>query len=275
MTARVEPKRAALSLLVFVGWILITAFLPRLWEPVHLNEALDTAVSKQISPGIAAAIVYLFMVIALFRWDDIGLNRPRSLSSLGLLWFPAIYICLFVALIVFRGTPPAGTILIIFLNTMMVGLSEEVACRGILYQGLRSRFAPWTAILVSTALFGIVHVFNGFNTGDFRAASIQAVTAFMTGIAFMGIRIRTGSLLPGIILHSAWDFTLVMSTIGSVLPHGPPASTGTYGGWFLFIPVLVILPNFLYGLFLLRHADLHERPIAHQAHPPAPPRQAQ
>lgn len=250
------PRRAALSFLVFLGWILITVFLPRLWEPVHVAEALNTSVAKQISPSIAAAIAYLFAAIALFRWNDIGLNKPRSLSSLGLLWFPALYIAFFAAIIFLRGAPPASTTLIILANTAMVGLSEEVACRGILYQGLRSRFSLWTAILGSTLLFGVVHVFNGFNTGDFLAAALQALTAFMTGIAFMGIRIRTASLLPGIILHGAWDFAAVMSSIGPVLPHEPPISIGAHGGW-LIVPVLAILPNFLYGLFLLRHAGRH------------------
>jgi membrane protease YdiL (CAAX protease family) len=271
VNVRAETRRAALSLFVFLGWILITALLARLWEPVHVAQGLASSVAKQISPSIAAAIIFLFVAIAVFHWNDIGLNRPRPLRSLTLLWFPALYVAFFVVLIFLHGIPPVGNSLIILANTAMVGVSEEVACRGILYQGLRSRFSPWGAILGSTALFGVVHMFNGFTTGDFLAAAIQAVTAFMTGIAFMGIRIRTDSLLPGIALHGAWDFAAVMSSVGSVLPEGPPESINTHSGW-LVIPILAILPNFLYGLFLLRHAGRYadSEAIARQSRRPAP-----
>ncbi|RYD89035.1 MAG: CPBP family intramembrane metalloprotease [Sphingobacteriales bacterium] len=257
MEMRSNRYRAALSLLVFLGWILITAFLPRLWEPVHVTQSLNITVATHFSVGIAAAIAFLLAAIAVFGWNDIGFNRPRSLASLGLLWFPAVYIGLFAVLGLAQGPPPIGNALIILINTAMVGISEEVACRGILFQGLRSRFSLRGAILGSTLLFGAVHIFNGFSTGDFASASLQAVTAFMTGIAFMGIRLRTGSLLPGIALHAAWDFTSVASTAGTELRHGANIPAGL-DGWQMALPLLFILPNFLYGLYLLRHAEQYE-----------------
>jgi membrane protease YdiL (CAAX protease family) len=39
------------------------------------------------------------------------------------------------------------------MNTMLVGLWEEWVFRGVLFQGLRSRLAPWTAILRTSALY--------------------------------------------------------------------------------------------------------------------------
>lgn len=258
--------RALISVAVFIGWVLITVFLSRLWAHVEGTQALDAAVSDRLLPSLPVAIAFLLAAIAVFRWRDVGLSPPRP-RSLRLLWFPALYIVGFAVLGLAAGLPPARVILIILGNTLMVGISEEIACRGILYQGLRSRFSVWTAILVSTLLFGAVHVFNGIATGDFLAASIQAGTAFMTGIAFIALRIRTRSVYPGIVLHGLWDFTLVTTAVGLAArfagtPEGAagPPSIGSMGALAL-APFLLILPNFLYGLYLLRHVARDESQI--------------
>ncbi len=187
-----------------------------------------------------------------------SVSPRRARGSLRLLWFPALYVVGFAVAAVAIGLPPAATTLTILANTAMVGVSEELACRGVLYRGLRVRFSLWTAILVSTALFGAVHVLNGLATGDFAIAALQAVTAFMTGIAFMALRLRTGSLYPVMILHTLWDFTLI-TTLVALVSHvdmSEPESPMTAA--LAAVPLLFILPNFLYGLFLLRHATRDE-----------------
>ncbi|MEJ0011405.1 MAG: CPBP family intramembrane glutamic endopeptidase [Bauldia sp.] len=259
--------RALLSLAVFVGWALITVFLSRLWAHVGGTQALDAAVSDRLLLNLPVAIAFLVAAIVIFRWRDVGLNAPQP-GSLRLIWFPALYVVFFVGLGLVVGLPPLPVMLVILGNTVMVGISEELACRGILYQGLRSRFSVWPAILVSTLLFGAVHILNGISTGDFLASSIQAVTAFMTGIAFMAIRIRTRSIYPGIILHGLWDFTLVTTAVGlatrlASMPDAPgtPTSIGSLGALAL-APFALILPNFIYGLYLLRHVARDEAAAA-------------
>ena len=170
------------------------------------------------------------------------------------------------------GLPGLGATLAILVNAMLAGISEELACRGVLFRGLRSRVSLWPAILASTALFAAGHLVNGFVFGSFMLAGVQAVAAFMTGIAFMAIRIRTGSLYPGMVLHGLWDFSLLAVTskaLDEALKTGGLADGMTAG--MLLLPLLGVLPNFLYGLFLLRHAARDERaavmPLA--ASPPA------
>jgi membrane protease YdiL (CAAX protease family) len=121
------------------------------------------------------------------------------------------------------GLPPASTLLFVIMNTMLVGLSEEWMFRGVLFQGLRSRLAMWPAILLTSALFGAVHVMNVVTTGQLGEASVQAAAAFMSG-------------------------TLVISA-GSA-SSGPPIDV--VKGWNWTIPMLMVLPNFLFALYLLR-----------------------
>lgn len=249
----ITRARALIAVAVFIGWVLITAFAGRLWTAVPVARSIDQLLAHSVRPNFVLAVLFLFGAIALFRWRDVGLTRPKP-GSLRVLWFPGLYILCFVSVVAWLGLPPIANTLFILANTMLVGVSEELACRGVLYQGLRGRFGLWPAALASSMLFGAVHILNGFTTGDFTTASIQAITASMTGIAFVGIRIRTGSLYPGILLHGLWDFTLV-ATLFAVTAlakgHGgtPPSLL-----WIGIAPVLLILPNFVYGILLIRRA---------------------
>jgi membrane protease YdiL (CAAX protease family) len=242
--------RAVKALLVFVAWLLITSLFGKFWKSDPGLQSLF----EFVEPGYVAAIVFLMATIALFRWHDLGLNPPPSTRSLLLLWFPGLYVLVFLAALVVVGPPGPAALGAILGNAFLAGISEELACRGVLYQGLRSRLSVWPAILLSTALFAAGHLVNGFVFGSFTLAAVQALTAFMTGIAFMAIRIRTGSLYPGMVLHGLWDFSLLAVTsraLDAALKDGGLATGMTAG--VLLLPILGVLPNFLYGLFLLRH----------------------
>lgn len=254
-------RRTIIAFLVFVAWAATTVFASRLWAPDPGTQGLDESVSGAVQVSFVLAIAVLVAAIVVFRWTDVGLNPPTPRRSLRLLWFPSLYVVLFVALALFAGVPPLPVLLVILVNTVLVGISEELACRGVLYTGLRASFGAWPAILGSTLLFGAIHVLNGFTTGSFLAASIQAVTAFMTGIAFMAIRFRTRSLYPGMVLHMLWNFALVSAAVGLSTRFNVDSGTPPPEGitlWIVALPIALIVPNFLYGLYLLRHASRDE-----------------
>lgn len=236
------------ALAIFAGWILITVFADRIWHMPHAHLPLAEGVSGRVQFSYVLAIGFLLFCVAALRLKDVGLVKPAA--TWRFVWFPALYVLGFAALMLVVGAPPPITVLIIAANTLMVGFSEELACRGVLFQGIRASIAIWPAILLSSFLFGAVHLFNGISTGDFPSAAVQSVTAFMTGIAFLAIRIRTGSLLPGILLHAAWDFALVTAAAGAATGE---VAISTDTEWRLFVPVVLVLPNFLFGLFLLRN----------------------
>jgi len=245
--------RLAASLVVFAIWIAITGFFMRLIEPAT-QQSLDAMVTARIGPQFIAAVIFLVVAVLLFRWRDMGFNAPRPARSLGRLWFPALYLVLFFGGAALFGLPSSGVMLIVFVNTCLVGISEELACRGVLLQGLRSRVSIWPAVLLSSLLFGAIHVINGFMTGDFTAAFIQALAAFMSGVLFAAIRLRTHSIIPCMVFHALWDFGTFTMLLASQQHASAGGATPSP-----FLPVLFVLPNFLYGLFLLRHAARDER----------------
>jgi membrane protease YdiL (CAAX protease family) len=149
------------------------------------------------------------------------------------------------------GLPSATITAILALNMLLVGLSEELMFRSIMFRGLLARFRVWPAILLTSLLFGLVHSLNVFTTGQMEQAVLQSAAAFMQGLAYLAIRIRTRSVWPMVIVHALWDFSLMLSTT----TH----ASGTDAGW-SWTPLLIALPIFLYGLFLLRHVGKNDLP---------------
>jgi hypothetical protein len=63
------------------------------------------------------------------------------------------------------------------------------------------------------------------------------------------VRLRTGSLWTGIVLHGLWDAgTFLVAAGSSATAAATPTALGDYGS------IVMSLPLFLLGLFFLRHA---------------------
>lgn len=245
-----EPRyRLPITLTVFVIWIAIVAV------AAHFMVAGQTSAVEFVSHGIAWPIVlaaaFLLVVVWLMGWRDVGFEPFRILPTLRLIWLPAIYFVVYATVLAYLGLPPAASLLFIVVNTVFVGLSEELMFRGILFAGLRSRFALHPSIWISCVLFGLVHVLNSIQTGQLTVAALQAVAAFMTGAMLMAIRLRAGSLYASIILHAVWDcLPLLIAT------HVPPAPQGQPLPAYAYLAPLLVLPNLLYALYLLRPKGL-------------------
>jgi len=75
---------------------------------------------------------------------------------------------------------------------LVTAAGQEIAFRGFIFAGLLMRMQPWPAILVSSFLFAAFHM-NVF----------LLPPLFLLGIALGILALRSGSLLPGIILHGS------------------------------------------------------------------------
>jgi hypothetical protein len=70
-------------------------------------------------------------------------------------------------------------------------IAEEIGFRGLILGGLlKTRCRPWIAILISALVFASFHGFGA-----------QFVTAMLFGILVGWLYWRTGSIIPGIIIH--------------------------------------------------------------------------
>lgn len=246
-----------LSIVIFVLWATITMGVAMM--QAQGTQSLAEMVSSGVAPGLVLAPVFLIAVMAWLRWDGLGLSAPVSGRSLLILWLPLLYILGILFATTANGWPSTQIIGFVAINCILVGVSEELMFRGILLRGALERMTITKALILSSILFGLVHVSNVFITGLLLDSVIQATAAFMSGIFYVAVRIRTRSLYPMIIVHALWDFSLFVMAKSVTSPV--TAEIGTTGK--VLGPLAMALPLFLYGLFLLRHvgrdyADMSE-----------------
>jgi uncharacterized protein len=92
-----------------------------------------------------------------------------------------------------------AAVLIVLGLAVFAPLCEEVFFRGMLYRSLRNRLSLWPAVLIAGSLFGLIHIFA------YPLNTIPIKIVF--GILMCLLYERTGSLLPGIAVHSFVDGT--------------------------------------------------------------------
>jgi sodium transport system permease protein len=89
---------------------------------------------------------------------------------------------------------------ILLLIALVPAICEELAFRGFILSGLRRIGHKWTAIILTAAFFGAVHV-----------VLQQSISAFVVGIVLGYIAVKTGSILPAIAYHFTHNAMSVLS----------------------------------------------------------------
>jgi membrane protease YdiL (CAAX protease family) len=115
---------------------------------------LSDAVQSGIGRTWVAAGGSILAVVLWQGWHDVALNRWPEFRAWRLTWLPML--CNVVAFggATFSGLTPTTTLLIILINTLLVGFSEELMLRGALLQGFRHAVSMWPAVLLTSVAFG-------------------------------------------------------------------------------------------------------------------------
>ncbi len=105
-------------------------------------------------------------------------------------------------------------------------LVEELLYRGVLYAAFQRVVGMFGAVVVVSALFAGVHLFQYYkNLGVVAVISVLSV-------ALTIVRARTGSLLPSFVMHLVFNgiqsFILVLQPLVEKLQHGTDQKTATY-----------------------------------------------
>ena len=125
------------------------------------------------------------------------------------------------------------------------GIMEEAAFRGLPGSNLlrlwrEEEKLPAVAVLTA-ALFGLVHVANAFSGAGVAAVLVQAVYSFGAGVVFAAVYLRTGNLLPAILVHTLVDFTAFLN--GHAMVELPPVTAVTLGLVFAALGLYYIRPE--------------------------------
>jgi len=233
-----EQKSVGASDKTWVSWLIIITFL-MVWWLLTLIGTLAVwfalywiGMSQGLAFSIAGLLIEIILIplVLLFIYVDGSLNRIKEMLRFGsvkrtlilLLAIPIvvtiielilnfIYAVVWIGII---GEPSANTdlgtdwgsssvdIAFLFLSVAIVTpIAEELFFRGYLLDAINRKHGDWTAIIWSSILFGLVHI-DPFTIGS----------AFIGGIIYGWLRMRTGSLLPSIACHMVWNMLALILT---------------------------------------------------------------
>ena len=242
-----KPLGVPGALVVLVVWLALSSlgFLPGRFGPLA-----QAPVPQALAAG------FLLLCLLAFRWPHTAMRLPKP-GTAGIMWFPWLYLPCFAALIVWIGLPPVSQLIGLFALMAWIAISEELMFRGLLFPALRQRLRIWPAMLLTSAVFGLIHLGNGLENGNFLAAAMQSLAAMMTGLLLVAMRVRRGSIWPAVSYHLLWNlgsFSLDLA----LRQHGTAGEPGVFS--LVLLPLIVVLPNGLYALWLLRHAGREDLP---------------
>jgi membrane protease YdiL (CAAX protease family) len=133
------------------------------------------------------------------------------------------------------------TIVLLIFSNITVGLFEEILCRGIIFNSFLKNNTPIHAALISSGLFGAVHLLNLTHSNDYIATMTQIIYATFLGILFAAIYYVTKNIWSVIFLHSALDISSGFYEIEHIDENLNNALTSITSS---FITIIILLPAF-------------------------------
>jgi membrane protease YdiL (CAAX protease family) len=194
----------ALNLLL-LPWIIAVGTLYNLWTFIVPEDLAYLLYDLAWRAFPAAMLVLLFLKKPGNAWRVFGMRRPIN----WMLLLAVLGIMSLANFAIFQLAPPSESDPTDFMETVnpdlvyMLGLLfsivivapifEEIAFRGFLFQGLRSKIGNLQAGIISTLLFSLVHV-------QYDMWGLLSVATMGAGAAYLTF--RTGSLKSAIVLHA-------------------------------------------------------------------------
>jgi membrane protease YdiL (CAAX protease family) len=184
--------------------------------------------------SIAATIGMGLLAIALYagwgKFIERRLVSELSLPGMGREWATGAMIgagliatCVLILFVLgmyrIEGLNPWAFLLPAVAMAISSGTLEELFFRGILFKSIEDLFGSWIAVVVSSLLFGFVHLLNP--QGTIVGALYISIEA---GLLLAAAYLITRRLWIGIGLHMGWNYTL--SAIFSGIVSGGDGDPG-------------------------------------------------
>ncbi len=103
------------------------------------------------------------------------------------------------------ATSPVGAIVVGVAVIVVAPVTEELFFRGFFYRALRTRLRLWSAVLIDSAVFAVIHIQYIGNPEIFIVIAAFAAVACL-------VYERTGSIFPCIAVHAAFN---TVASLGS------------------------------------------------------------
>lgn len=215
MMKKLMAQPLLIGLLAFVLYVAIVLILDSLNVTRAFGKLANNTAGTPPPDGLQDAVnglpfefvitVVLIVIVALTGiWSRVGFRR-RWPGGLKFVLIPLGLIVLLFGIVVINlvsqganevfgwGVWPASLAFVAYL--LLVGFSEELMFRGILFQSLRSVLKPWLTVLITAVLFGSMHFVNLFSGASTQGTFEQVLFAFAFGCMAGALRLRVGSIV--------------------------------------------------------------------------------
>lgn len=193
--------------------------------------AFDATQAAIVVTAVLAITAGLIATLPRLR-GAVGLNTPSHWRALHLLILPTAIV--FAPLVAGIKPIEPSTFWLLVLGYALTGFAEETMFRGIVLK-LLDRHPAVTAVLVSSLLFGLVHLNNIVIRGEPAIIFAQAVGAFTFGIGYAALRLRLNTIWPLIVLHMLHDLVLHVGTLPLIpVDVAQDVVLVCYGAWLLW-----------------------------------------
>ena len=242
-----------------------------------LEQVLATVMDERLSRYIAwatmqftASLGLLALARYLGLWAGLGFTTPRRWKDLWVLWPLALLTLLnasdwLAGQLVIDTSRPVH-ILFFALFYLSVGIFEELLGRGVVLMlmvrawGDRPR-GMYRAVLASSGLFALGHIANMLmGRYSVLAGMAQIVFSLFFAVFFAACMLRNRTIVPVMLMHAVFDFAGALEEIavgGGLFEHTYVVTWSS-----ALTSVLITLPLFVYGMFLLRKVQ-HAQPPWH------------
>jgi membrane protease YdiL (CAAX protease family) len=189
-----------------VGWLLVSTGdgeVPPAAEWIFF--ALDVVVG-----GIAVALLNRggggALRASLANWPAARTWWWGPVAGVATMGFGLLYIEALLAVFGTQAEPlepeaaPALGLLVLY-TVILPPLLEEWLCRGVLWEALRRVANPRTTVVLTAFLFGMLHCLGG---------PLEFPHRFVGGLVLGWLRLRSGSLVPGIVAHGVHNALAVV-----------------------------------------------------------------
>lgn len=233
-----------------------------IFDILKIQYTGDDSVNKLLNAVIPRLIagVALLAIIIISDCKQILLPDIKALPK-HLLWcVPCFLVVLanfpFTALIGGSAQITRGDLIPLFiLECLLIGLMEELLFRGILQDTIGQLFRSkphgriWTVVITS-GLFGVVHLFNLFAGAGVGATFMQVGYSFLIGAMLSAVILKTNNIWLCVLLHAAFDMG------GNIVTE---LGTGTFHDvYFWIFTAIAALICLIHVLFYLIKTDKTE-----------------
>ena len=219
---RAQPK-VWIGLAIWLGYVIVVFIVAKL-SGVPYDEMGRDGGTLFLGAGLMLIVgaILLAITASLLGWWRPALFE-RTHSARWPIFVPALMVA---ALLINLASTDWGSYDAGFFAAsivlLLVGFTEEMATRGLLIVGLRSRLPEGWVWFLSTAAFALMHLTNALSGQDLAPTLTQVGMAFLRGTIFYILRRTTGTLIWAMVLHGLWDFSTF------AVGHGTPGKYAAF-----------------------------------------------